>query len=141
AARIEEYAVVDLVWEVQMTPDSPSVFVNGTVQDLDRQLSKINANYKQEYHIRQPTLRQSKFYRTTDRSAGQDPINCRMGSDWTSSIGRILDGVTYLRSLHRDINIDSGFRQCSRVSCSWNSGIFLCNNVSAVEITCWQSQA
>lgn len=42
----------------------------------------------------------------------------------------IMEGITYLNRLGHRINV--GGRACSRISCSYDASIYLCNDVSVL---------
>jgi hypothetical protein len=55
------------------------------------------------------------------------------GQDWNfASQPAIDDGISYLINLNTRINIDG--TSCGRISCSYNSAIYLCNDVSILEL-------
>jgi len=56
-------------------------------------------------------------------------MNCKAQAQWSETRwSRIKDGINYLRKVKDQTNIRS--RTCSRVSCSWDTAFWLCNDVS-----------
>ncbi|KAH7407293.1 hypothetical protein BKA64DRAFT_742946 [Cadophora sp. MPI-SDFR-AT-0126] len=55
------------------------------------------------------------------------PPDCHPPQNW-KPVGEapLKDGIAYLRHIKGDIRFNA--RTCTRVSCSWNAGIFLCND-------------
>ncbi|KAK0100755.1 hypothetical protein ONS95_007205 [Cadophora gregata] len=55
------------------------------------------------------------------------PPDCHPPQNW-KPVGEapLLDGIDYLHRIKGDIRFSA--RSCGRVSCSWNAGIFLCND-------------
>ncbi|KAI0815917.1 hypothetical protein GGR55DRAFT_369661 [Xylaria sp. FL0064] len=45
-----------------------------------------------------------------------------------ASVFHIRQGISYLRKIHGNCTNGSGPGNCSRVSCSWSSGIWFCND-------------
>ncbi|KAI5927879.1 hypothetical protein F4810DRAFT_161286 [Camillea tinctor] len=58
-----------------------------------------------------------------------------------AEIDRIYEGITYLRNLAAPARINPGPRRCDRVSCSWGSAIWLCNDRTDVLVVSWQEVA
>jgi len=59
---------------------------------------------------------------------GIDGINCDAGGVGATNVRPIEDGIAYLRGIPGLCVVPRGPYVCSRVSCSWNSGIWLCND-------------
>ena len=54
------------------------------------------------------------------------------GWDWgLAGAGAIEDGVKYLETLNARLKMDAN--ACSHINCSYNSAIWLCNDVSIIE--------
>ncbi|KAK4228060.1 hypothetical protein QBC38DRAFT_525034 [Podospora fimiseda] len=114
----EGYTVTELSWELETTPGGPKVALNGTVEQVHAQLLEINPNYDVEFAAVE---------------AGAEDVTAvdsreLQKRDWTE---RIIDGIAYLRSLgSRSATNGPGPNNCARVSCSWSSAIWYCNNNS-----------
>ncbi|KAH8898684.1 hypothetical protein GQ53DRAFT_777319 [Thozetella sp. PMI_491] len=112
-APIPGYGVEDLQWEVQAFPDGPKMNVTGTVEQVRAQLTKLNPNYGLEFGI------EKRF----------GPV-CGGGSyGWKAADAkRILEGISYLRGVGGQPTNGPGPGNCGRVSCSYNSAIWWCND-------------
>ncbi|KAG4424737.1 hypothetical protein IFR04_002085 [Cadophora malorum] len=118
----EHYNIIPLV--ITGTMEGVAVNHTGTIQqvfaqldaeDNDFKLSELGARDVSELHPRVASY-------MTD-------INCIpvRGQNWgRANQGAIREGINYLRrgSLACGVNAHS----CARVSCSWDSGIYFCNN-------------
>jgi hypothetical protein len=63
----------------------------------------------------------------------QTGLFCIPVSGWgwvMADSGRISGGVNYLQGIQANCNIGAGPGACSRVSCSYDSAIYYCNDVS-----------
>ncbi|KAK0747638.1 hypothetical protein B0T21DRAFT_354791, partial [Apiosordaria backusii] len=58
-----------------------------------------------------------------------------------AEITNIRKGADYLYHLPDKARIGPGPNHCDRVSCSWNSGIFLCNNNPSTKEMEWKQIA
>jgi len=98
--------------------------VNGTVQDVVRYLKEIDPTYElPELPVPELGTRQSRV------ESRQIRIDC---FNWPVAGGNaIQDGINYLRRLSGRPSNGPGPGACGRVSCSYNSAIYWCNDVSA----------
>lgn len=125
------YEVEVLQWEVPVSRDGRTAVLNGTVQQVYQQLLEINPNYEAEFgtveEIHAPALAQ------TDR-----PSKALDKQDTWSDCGRfdparadpIWAGIDHLNHVSGTPWSGPGPRACSQVSCSYNSAIWWCNDVS-----------
>jgi hypothetical protein len=80
------------------------------------------------------------FYNQSESRAQVDQISFQVlppycvpvpGQPWSFADGAAInDGINYLNGLDVPCNVGPGPGNCVRVSCSWNSAIELCNDVS-----------
>ncbi|KAF8866954.1 hypothetical protein BDZ45DRAFT_734991 [Acephala macrosclerotiorum] len=57
------------------------------------------------------------------------PIHHQQTHNWYGAyLGRIEKGIQYLQQFNGVCNTGPGFTNCVRISCSWDSAIFLCND-------------
>ncbi|KAK4173093.1 hypothetical protein QBC36DRAFT_336521 [Triangularia setosa] len=74
-------------------------------------------------------------------SATPSPTNytifsCDVPNAKIAEISNIKKGADYLYKRDGKARIGPGPDHCDRVSCSWNSGIFLCNMVGSAHFRC-----
>ena len=131
------YGTAEMSWEVIPTPGQPCVILNGTVQHVYSQLLEINSNHKTEDPKYLKAKRDESLANPNAATAASAPtaaspaiwgINC--GGYHPASMKRIKDGISYLNNVTgRPIN-GPGPNNCGRVSCSYNSSIWWCNDAS-----------
>jgi hypothetical protein len=121
-------------WEVEPCPEAGEfIRLNGTVEKVYRELLKVNPNYEQELaafvskhesnnHLGKRTDFSTSRYFCNDRWKG-------------ASTGDVRNGIKYLRSLSGRPHLGPGPGRCRLVSCSQNSAIIWCNDVSAASHT------
>jgi hypothetical protein len=111
-------------WEVEVAPGQVEV-LNGTVQEVYAQAVQINPDFK---------LEATRASTNTPERGSHDK------RDWVTCSGadigprdayrdRIQQGIDYLSGISGRPHIAPGPFYCSRVSCSWGSAIYWCNEV------------
>ena len=110
---------------METSPGGATVVLNGTAQEVHAQLLQINPNYDAE------------FAAVTAKRAAPEPVSTFRKRDHTicdnfpqCSRGRIGEGIDYLRGVAGRPGNGPGPGNCGRVSCSYNSAIWWCNDVN-----------
>ncbi|KAL4924954.1 uncharacterized protein BDV17DRAFT_294903 [Aspergillus undulatus] len=136
--EIPKSTVTEMTWDVQAFPNGPTLTLTGTVEQVHAQLVGLNPNYDNE------------DFGTEFESADADPLNpvanTALSADandrrreWhfcmpqgsmrnMAWVPRIKEGISYLRKVKGKPKLRAG--ACSRVSCSWESAIWWCNDNS-----------
>ncbi len=128
AAPLDNYGVVIPQWEVEVSPAGPTVLLNGTVEEVHAELLKLNPDWDTEYLPKKSSFRLAKRY---DFTGAQ--YFC--GDRWPPcSTDKIVEGIRYLRGVGGQPINGPGPGKCSRVSCSYNSAIWWCNDVSSTPL-------
>ncbi|KAL3464647.1 hypothetical protein BJX64DRAFT_286138 [Aspergillus heterothallicus] len=108
-------------WEVAPYPGATPIFLNGTVEQVYAKLLEINPNYDDDWNgetmngVVEPELET----RDVDHK-----IECLRDIGPTQKF--IKAGIRYLRKINGRPHLPAG--ECSRVSCSYNSAIYWCND-------------
>ncbi|KAK4151292.1 hypothetical protein C8A00DRAFT_45489 [Chaetomidium leptoderma] len=97
------YHIQDLEWQVEISPGH-TITVNGTIEDVATQLHTRNPDWEADHPAVATTVK-----RATDFSGGS--YFC--GARWP---------YAHLAAYWE------GLRACSRVSCSYGSAVYLCND-------------
>lgn len=119
------------------------IVLNGTIEQVHSQLLEINPSYEAEVFEERgdilafPTNATAATAATdvteptaVARSAQIFKINC--GGYAPASTERIEDGISYLNRIAGRPKNGPGPNSCGRVSCSYNSSIWWCNDVSGL---------
>lgn len=124
-----------------MTPGGPTVILNGTAQEVYAQLLNLNPNYEAQLGTIDQKAAASAITRRSallHRKRQHQVVGPYWDGDWKcgygdkgADIGAIRVGVHYLRGLNGRPANGPGPGNCGRVSCSYNSAIWWCNDVSA----------
>lgn len=124
----EGYEIVPAKWTGEVVPGEGPVTLEGCVESLREQILNINPDYfkNQDSTSASSTLAARTIGGCGGRAIGKNvqcgvPYGTVHGSD-------ISSGLVYLSNIGGCMTL--GGKQCSRVSCSYNSGIFACNDVS-----------
>lgn len=124
------YSVEVLQWEVPVSLDGQMATLNGTVQQIYQQLLKIHPEYAAEIGIKKGF---TSSLTDTRRSLGASEVQ----DTWTvcghfdpARASAIWEGIDYLYTIDSKPGSKPGPRMCGQVSCSYDSAIWWCNDVS-----------
>lgn len=134
------HTLLQQTWTVPITPGGPTVTLNGTVQQLFAQLTKLNPNYEAEFPALTPDTGRPRPDSDTDTNKKRDLGDHRMGR-YSCGADFYDVGLGSVTNMHVEGNlIDHVDRvdgqptlapmACSRISCEWDTGIWWCNHVS-----------
>jgi hypothetical protein len=109
---------------MQTTPGGPNITINGTVQDVAAKLTQANPHWECDFnfdnHLSTSKLEKRGYW--LDR----DPCDTR----WPQcGYNPIADGIAYLNRVPGQPGQGPCPGSCGRVSCSWVSAIWWCNDV------------
>ncbi|KAM0388309.1 hypothetical protein ACHAO7_010545 [Fusarium culmorum] len=130
-APIEGYGVVVPEWEVEVTPGGPTTVLNGTIEEVHEELLQLNSDWDEEYAGNSTdselTERDSGFelFARTDFSDAEYHCGGRWPKCRTTFVNQ---GISYLRRTKGKPTNGPGPGNCGRVSCSFNSAIWWCND-------------
>ncbi|KAI1191549.1 hypothetical protein F5B17DRAFT_284531 [Nemania serpens] len=119
-----DYSVGDIQWRGFEDFPEDQVFT-GTIENVIDQMRRIKgADYTPSFVAKaeNQTLEDKHQYHT----AGQRVV-C---GDNFADPSRIGQGIDFLRHLPDSATCTNAARSCGRISCSWKSGIFWCNQKS-----------
>jgi hypothetical protein len=100
--------------------------MNGTVQQISAQLTKLNPNWKQDFNVNNVSNNVSAASLADEGTWAPNPCNNRWQSWFVSAFE---EGITYLREVPHKPAAGPGPGQCGRVSCSYKAAIWWCNDV------------
>ncbi|KAI9036071.1 uncharacterized protein KD926_002447 [Aspergillus affinis] len=127
-APVEGYGVEDFAWEVETTPGGDTVILNGTVEEVYTELLKINPMYDGDFAAVAETNDAEKrddsasLFKRKDVTCGKYPTAIRR---------RIEEGIAHLHRVKGKPRNGPGPGNCGRVSCSYRSAIWWCNDNTA----------
>ncbi|KAM7215865.1 hypothetical protein V8F06_008721, partial [Rhypophila decipiens] len=115
-APIQGYEVSEITWEVDVFNNGMLYNLTGTVEQVHEHVSKINPNF---------------VFPAKPADAPEDwSVRCGGGTfKWPPARpGRIDEGIDYLSKVPGQPRAGPGLGACARVSCSYESAIWWCNN-------------
>lgn len=129
-APIPGGTVVPLFWDVQAFPDGPTLTLNGTIQEMHKRLLEINPNYDTDFNHTAVAARGLDFglEKRTDFNGCQ--LECSLAKWGEPKIKGYDEGLEYLYDHLGVPHMGPGPGACSRVSCSYGTGMWMCNDVS-----------
>ncbi|KAL2816029.1 hypothetical protein BDW59DRAFT_166568 [Aspergillus cavernicola] len=115
---LDGYDLIIPSWEVQFTPDSEPITLNGTI-DWDKDFAGTEEeDALVERHF-------TSLEKGTNFPGAK--YNCFGRWERVNSIPT-RRGITYLRKVNGHPRAKAGPSTCARVSCSYKAGIYWCNN-------------
>ncbi|TQB74602.1 hypothetical protein MPDQ_004451 [Monascus purpureus] len=128
------YQISPLEFTGPVGPNGENVTLAGTVEEIFDQIIQFNPAYETPDF----TSVRSRLANATsvedggkDKRTPIDPVYCNLDGYKKANYGRIEEGMAYLEKFGNGAgvcNAGEGPKNCVRISCSWNSGIFLCND-------------
>lgn len=114
--------------EIEIVPGRVEVF-EGTVQEAVAQAIKMETSFEAIFNDAVATANVNATATVLENSR----LECAKEEDWNGCWPlHIEKGVKYLRSVRSRQHLGPGPNKCSRVSCSHDSAIFLCNDVNSI---------
>ena len=126
---IPGYTIEALEWDVHVAPGQVHV-QNGTIQEVFVQALQINPDFKRTDAVR--VASSSSTPRRGLHEHMKRAVNC--GTWPLANKQCIEEGIAYLRTVPAAPRNGPGPGNCGRVSCSHNSTIYWCNDVSSVPL-------
>ncbi|OAQ63495.1 hypothetical protein VFPPC_14667 [Pochonia chlamydosporia 170] len=130
-APLPNYTVEDIIWDIEVFPGQERQNFTGTIQEVTRQVLAINPQW--ELPVANKSAPRTDM-ETLEKRVWTDwkTLNCGGGPyKWaTANSDVIREGIEYLRGLSEDPRQRPQNRPggCGRVSCSYNSAIWWCND-------------
>ncbi|OOF95837.1 hypothetical protein ASPCADRAFT_405538 [Aspergillus carbonarius ITEM 5010] len=125
-APIPGYGVEEFTWEMETTPGGPTVLLNGTINPSN------DGDFADRFTAAEAAAGTETQSATEDGAASlhkRMPVTC---TNYDQAITRrIQEGITYLRGVSGSPSNGPGPGNCGRVSCSYNSAIWWCNDMRA----------
>ncbi|KAK3488658.1 uncharacterized protein B0T23DRAFT_413815 [Neurospora hispaniola] len=121
------YGIEDIIWEVKAHPDGPTMNVTGTIQQVYDALDKANPNFRKDFGI--DNTADSPVFATateSDSSYELESLVCNV-FDYAQRTAT-TKGIEYLNNVPGTPANGPGPGNCGRVSCSYESAIYWCND-------------
>lgn len=103
-------------------PGADKITLSGTMQEVYAKILEINPNYEEDWKNVNST-----YSKPEPRSDKPPLLNCG-GRNGYAKIDKINDGISYLRKFKLPPGLEAN--TCQMVSCSYDSAISWCNDVS-----------
>ncbi|PTB40428.1 hypothetical protein M441DRAFT_141907, partial [Trichoderma asperellum CBS 433.97] len=129
AAPLKDYKVFIPQWEVEVSPGGSMVILNGTIEQVHDELIKLNPNWDNEYLGENPSKHSENSTRLLDKRTDFSGAQYFCRGRWPEALKEeIKRGIKYLRRVNGRPTNGAGPGNCGRVSCSYHSAIWWCND-------------
>ncbi|KAF0319612.1 hypothetical protein GQ607_013092 [Colletotrichum asianum] len=125
-APITGYSVYVPEWEVQAFPGGETQIIGGTVEQVLDELRKINPNYDEDFGI--GNITESGLTDIVGPKADFEGAATVCDGWELANTARIREGISHLDGVDGKPHRGAGPASCGRVSCSYNSAIWWCND-------------
>ncbi|OIW31263.1 hypothetical protein CONLIGDRAFT_713713 [Coniochaeta ligniaria NRRL 30616] len=136
---LPDHDLQEQVWTVPITPGGPTVTINGTVQQLFAQLTKLNPNYEAEFPPQTPDIGQPRT------GIDKRDLNDHKMGRYSCAYDFYGVGLGYIRSEHVERGLVEYLDKvpghpklapdaCSKVSCDLAQGVFWCNHGTSEKV-------
>ncbi|KAI1772961.1 hypothetical protein F4818DRAFT_443846 [Hypoxylon cercidicola] len=114
------YTLGNVTWTGNITANGPEIsFTGHSFQDIEAQIRQANPNFDwPDHNVADLSL----------PNKAVDRLSCDLPQFWYADKFHVDDGIEYLRGKTGRCHIDAGPQFCSRISCSYDSAIFWCND-------------
>ncbi|KAH7321106.1 hypothetical protein B0I35DRAFT_477622 [Stachybotrys elegans] len=126
---MEGYTVEEPAWEFDIEEGKPPVVLKGTAESVMDQLTADYPDFASKALARIASVNVDSVGQSSAVPEGLTKRDSNLC--WVFPIARenyIRDGIVYLHGVPGRPSIPAGPRVCHRVSCSWGSGIWWCND-------------
>ncbi|CEJ87469.1 hypothetical protein VHEMI04425 [[Torrubiella] hemipterigena] len=118
-----------VVWEVEAFKDGPTLKLEGTIQEVHKQLVEINHNYDTDFNLGAAS---DKAARDLSKRTDFSHSHTICGNFPGTTVDHLGQGISYLRGVGGRPSM-GGRGTCGRVSCSYNTAIWWCNDDAGVK--------
>ncbi|KAI6088723.1 hypothetical protein F4821DRAFT_257562 [Hypoxylon rubiginosum] len=129
------YSLGNVTWVGNITAGGPEVtFTGASFPEIEAQIRQANPNFAWPEHD----------VSSADKAMLVDHLSCDLPQFYYAVRDKVIDGIDYLRGKTGQCHMDAGPYVCSRISCSYDSAIFWCNdNDTPLTIDCglWSEYA
>ncbi|PYI14289.1 hypothetical protein BO86DRAFT_99954 [Aspergillus japonicus CBS 114.51] len=131
------YTVVPMTYRGVITEGGDEVELSGTIEDVHQQIKRLNPDFNvtQSLEAREADAEVHRILQKRNKSN----LLCDIEGDHseTATYTWITKGIQYLLALDGVCKVGAGPGTCARISCSYDSGIYLCNdNAWEIEPKC-----
>ncbi|CAJ2504521.1 Uu.00g119150.m01.CDS01 [Anthostomella pinea] len=123
----EGYTIQPMTWRGVIEKDGPEMAFNGTIQQVEAQIQAMKPGFTW-----QALRRDLGMPQTSLQKRSKDKIYCDIGGDLSVPNGPLTVHVEWahdaLQANTGTCAVDGGPKVCSRVACSSNAGVWLCND-------------
>ncbi|KAI0382408.1 hypothetical protein F5Y04DRAFT_279698 [Hypomontagnella monticulosa] len=106
----------------------PEYTFHGTIEEIRAQILKIKPDF-----VPSAPSEEDQFNSTLAKRGDRASMNCgHVGKGWNGDAESWLarERANYLKGLNGMCGVNNGGGECSRISCAYNTGIWICNDTN-----------
>ncbi|KAK7756191.1 hypothetical protein SLS62_001784 [Diatrype stigma] len=116
---------LSLTFEGPLFVGGPNVTLSGTLEKIVAQINATNP----EYFLSNETSNDSVSGHGASKGGNQEgPVYCHLGTPNPASLAPIEEAVSYLERLKGGCIAPAGPGYCGKISCSYDSAVWWCND-------------
>ncbi|KAK0744669.1 hypothetical protein B0T21DRAFT_407751 [Apiosordaria backusii] len=135
---VDDFTIVDLSWDLPINPNNPDGAKSTVTGTIEQAIAKMEAAYPGWNATFRATL--PADINATRTALDDVEIDCKIKTDMANILA-IKWGIHYLRGVTGKAKNGPGPKNCGRVSCSWDSAIYWCNEDTISKELDWEQIA
>ncbi|RAK97951.1 uncharacterized protein BO80DRAFT_179862 [Aspergillus ibericus CBS 121593] len=125
---LDDHTIVPMTYTGPITPGGQHMpFTGDSIQEIHSQIKALNPDFELTDNSA-VTKRKSSDSDSDSDTKGNLICNIPGRFSDTAQTFWIRSGIKYLKGLEGKCGVSKGPKSCARISCSYNAGIFLCND-------------
>ncbi|OOF94915.1 hypothetical protein ASPCADRAFT_507790 [Aspergillus carbonarius ITEM 5010] len=136
STTLSNHTITPMTYTGPITPGGEHISFTGTsIQEIHSQIKALNPDFE----LVSPDESSPGNTITQRSDSTKDNLICNIPGrlSETANTYWIRSGIKYLKGLEGKCGVSKGPASCARISCSYDSGIFLCNdNEEKLEVKC-----
>ncbi|RAL15910.1 uncharacterized protein BO97DRAFT_421158 [Aspergillus homomorphus CBS 101889] len=122
--------VVPMTYGGIITEDGEKVELLGTIEDVHQQIKRLNPGYNSSQFLESRSREADVEMHRVVQKRNKNKLLCNIEGDHSDTAIHpwIIKGIQYLLALDGVCKVGAGPCTCARISCSYDSAIYLCND-------------
>lgn len=135
ARPLEGYSIYTLTWNVQATPNGPHMLLNGSIDEVSAQLTKMNSNWEAEFaaHTSNNAVAAPPAPEKRNIITGFELPNCNLERWGCADTDNMSKAIDLLYRFAHEPTSGPGWGQCAQLVCWGGDSIWWCTDGAVAE--------